>query len=92
MPKRAKIPNRLREDDPVRIVPLCLPIEMTQPMSDVPAARAAAPHLTYRGGPLLTTVEVVTIFWGQIWETQHAALVDRINGFFDLVLTSAVLD
>jgi hypothetical protein len=65
---------------------------MTQPMSDVLAAPAPTPELTYRGGPLLTAVEVVTIFWGQTWETQQSALVDQINGFFDFALTSPLLD
>ena len=42
---------------PIRIVPLHRP--------EAPTARVTAlPHLTYRNGPLLTAVQVFTIFWG----------------------------
>ena len=40
---------------PIRIVPL---------HPHVRDAAAPAPHLTYRNGPLLTNVEVFTLFWG----------------------------
>src|SRR5579885_182974 len=47
--------------DLIRIVPLHLPDEFV-------GAPAAAPHLTFRGGPLLTAVEVFTVFWGAAWQ------------------------
>ena len=47
--------------DPIRIVPLSVPDELLRPAGA--AAPAAAPHLTYRGGPLLTNVQVFTVFW-----------------------------
>ena len=57
--------------DPIRIVPLHLPDTLRQPTVEAAAAApAAAPKLTYRNGPLLTAVEVFTIFWGPAW--QHA--------------------
>jgi hypothetical protein len=71
--------------DPIRIVPLYLPEELA-------AAPAAAPHLTYRGGHLLTAVEVFTIFWGAAWQQQQAALAQTINQFFDFILTSPLID
>ena len=92
MPKRPKTNSPPAERDPMRIVPMSFPIEMTQPMSDVAAAPAASPELTYRGGPILTAVEVVTIFWGQAWAGQQAGTVDKMNAFFDFVLTSPLLD
>jgi hypothetical protein len=69
---------------PLRIVPLH------------PFARdvsAAAPHLTYRNGLLLTNVEVFTIFWGAAWqEPANANLPGEVNVFFDFILTSSLMD
>lgn len=62
--------------NPIRIVPL---------RTEMPAA-VGAPQLTYRGGPLLTSVQVFILFWGA------SELVDQINGFFDYVLTSSLMD
>ena len=56
-------------------------------------APAQAPRLTYRGGPLLTNVQVSTFFWGAAWA--QAPLSDTaasINAFFDYALTSPLLD
>lgn len=49
--------------DPIRIVPLSVPDELLRPTEA--AAPAVAPHLSYGGGPLLTNVEVFTVFWGE---------------------------
>src|ERR1043166_1759394 len=50
---------------PLRIVPLCPP---GWPGAALPRTAApAAMQLTYRGGPLLTAVEVVSVFWGRTW-------------------------
>ena len=48
--------------DSIRVVPLHLPDEMA-------AAPATPPKLTYRGGPLLSAVEVFTVFWGRLAAT-----------------------
>ena len=57
------------------------------------APPAAAAHLTYRGGPLLGTVKVSTIFWGAWWrQTPQSTLVTQLNGFFDDILVSALMD
>jgi hypothetical protein len=79
-------------NDPIRIVPLSLPEEILRPSTEAPRAPAAAAQLTYRGGPLLTSAEVVTMFWGSPWKAGQAPLVAQINGFFDFVLTSALID
>jgi len=92
MAKRSTYSVVLGRNDPVRIVPLSLPREIVQPTSDLALAPAAAANLTYRGGPLLTAVEVVTIFWGAAWETAQAALVGQVNDFFDFILGSPLLD
>ena len=74
-----------RNSDAIRIVPL---------IGTAVAARAVpAAHLTNRNGPLLTAVEITTIFWGSWWKTApQDALVGRLNAFFDDILVSALID
>jgi len=50
-------------------------------------------HLTYRNGPLLTNVEVYTIFWGADWASKPAyqTLATNINKFFDAILMSPLM-
>lgn len=46
----------------------------------LPQARVAA--LTYRGGPLLTAVQLYTLFWGAAWQDaaqQATARVPRLT-------------
>lgn len=78
--------------DAVRIVPLNLPPGVVRPLGAV--APAAPARLTYRGGPLLTSVKVFTVYWGSAWD-KTPPLVDtaaRLDQFFDTVLSSEVLD
>ncbi len=58
----------------------------------VPLGQMGTPHLTYRGGRLLSDVEVVTVFWGAAWTGAQKALAGQLNGFFDYVLTSPLID
>ena len=77
--------------DPIRIVPVHPVRELVEPAHG--AAAAADPQLTYRGGPLLTAVEVFTVFWGARWQgSDGTTLADQLNGFFDFVLTSQLID
>jgi hypothetical protein len=69
--------------NPIRIVPL---------RDDALEVPVSAPNLTYRGGPLLTSVQVFNFFWGTAWQGEQAPLVEEINQFFDFVLTSALMD
>jgi hypothetical protein len=70
--------------DAIRIVPLHLPDA---------AALAPPAHLTYRKGPLISAVEVFTIFWGSAWKTAaQTALMAQLNGFFDFILASPLID
>jgi hypothetical protein len=56
-------------------------------------AAPAAPRLLYGNGPLLGAVEVVTVFLGAWWEAgQGATLSGQLNGYFDFVLKSALID
>jgi hypothetical protein len=71
---------------PIRIVPL-------HPGKAEAAAPPVAAKLTYRNGPLLTAVQVFTIFWGAQWnQAPQDALVPKLNQFFDFILTSQLLD
>jgi hypothetical protein len=75
--------------DPIRIVGLHVPDEITAPT----AAAPAPPQLTYRGGPLLSSVKVFTVFWGQAWsQAPQSDLPGQLNAFFDFVLTSELMD
>jgi hypothetical protein len=72
--------------DHVRIVPLATP-EVVQ-KSAAPAA-----HLTYNNGPLITSCQVFTVFWGLAWQQPaSSALIQELNGFFDYILTSSLID
>src|SRR5207249_5615824 len=71
---------------PIRIVPLHRPEARR-------IAAAATPQLTYRGGSLLTAVEVFTVFWGAEWkQAEQSAIATNMNLFFDYILTSALMD
>lgn len=86
--ERAVLPGR---GDLIRIVPLYVPEETVRLLEGV--APAVSPHLSYRGGPLLANVEVFTVFWGAAWQDAPLSdLATKINGFFDFVLTSALMD
>jgi hypothetical protein len=69
--------------NPIQIVPL---------HREALAAPVTTANLTYRGGPLLTAVEVFTFFWGSAWQGRQASLVDQVNQFFDFIVTSDLLD
>lgn len=80
--------------DAIRIVPLHLPDTLGQPTAEAQAAGpAAAPQLSYRNGPLISAVEVFTIFWGAAWtQAPQSALATQINQFFDFILSSPLID
>jgi hypothetical protein len=83
----------LQHGDAIRIVPLHVPDAVKTPPADAtPAPAASPPRLSYRNGPLISAVEVFTIFWGPAWQTSQAALATQINGFFDFILTSSLID
>src|ERR1700674_5794418 len=77
--------------DPIRIVPLHVPKEISQPAEGV--AAPPPPHLTYRGGPLLSSVEIFTVFWGTPWTTAPlTTMAQNLNKFFQFIVTSPLID
>jgi hypothetical protein len=62
--------------------------------TEAAAPVAAPPQLTYRGGPVLGSVQVFTIFWGSAWAAGGAVadLPGRLNTFFDTILSSSLMD
>lgn len=89
----AKPPANTPAEDAIRIAPLHVPEGVTLHTADARAAVAAAPpHLTYRGGPLLSAVEVFTLFWGGAWQAPtEAKLAQDLNAFFQSVLAGPLL-
>ena len=87
-PKSAAAPKNRPSElyHPIRIVPI-------HPGKAKAAAPQVAAKLTYRNGPLLTSVEVFTVFWGAQWNSSpQDALLTKINQFFDFILSSQLLD
>lgn len=73
---------------PRKIVPTLTPDQMASVVS-----AALKGELKYHGGPLLTAVEVFTIFWGAAWQQPaQSAVVQGVNEFFDYILTSPLID
>jgi len=80
--------------DAIRIVPMHLPDPILQATpEDAAAGAVATPLLTYRNGPLLSAVELFTIFWGSAWQQPaNRALITQVNHFFDFILASPLID
>ncbi len=56
-------------------------------------AGAPAPALQNHGGPVLTSVEVVPIYWGADWSNAtNAPLATQVDQFFDFILSSSYMD
>jgi hypothetical protein len=90
---RAKSPTTVLPgpDDTIRIVPVYGVDQISEPAAGAPAP--PPPHLVYNGGPLLTAVEVFTVFWGSAWQQAPLSdLVNQLNQFFDFILTSSLID
>jgi len=85
--KNFSFPKPQTQSNPIIIVPLHIPEEERAP------APAAPAQLVYNNGPLLTVVQVFTIFWGSAWQQSPLGdLVSNINSFFDYILTSPLMD
>jgi hypothetical protein len=77
--------------DPIRIVPLHAPQELGQLAPGI--AAPAPPLLTYRGGPLLSSVEIFTVFWGAAWNAAPLSTTAQdLNNFFKFIVTSPLID
>jgi hypothetical protein len=76
-------------EEPRSIVPLLTPEEI----AGIAAPLAPAAKVTHHGGPVLTAVEVVTIFWGAAWgQSPQTTLAQDLNTFFDWILQSSLMD
>jgi hypothetical protein len=83
--------NIVHPADPIRVVPLHDPNHLHQPTAEAGAAPPA--QLTYRNGPLLTSVQIYTIFWGSAWQSgNNATLANSLNDFFKFIVTSPYVD
>lgn len=76
--------------DPIRVAPVHPADQIAAPVHGAPAA--PPPQLTYRNGPLLSAVEVFTVFWGTAWQGAQSTLLTSVNAFFDAILTSPLID
>lgn len=76
---------------PIRIVPMHVPGGLRAPAVGVHAPPAA--QLTYRGGPLMTAVQVFTVFWGAAWnDAAQQSTAQSLNRFLQFVVSSPYLD
>jgi hypothetical protein len=86
---RGAVPPAL--DDHVRIVPLWIPPALVAPGPGIQAP--PTPQLTYGGGPLVTAVDVFTVFWGEAWSAAaQQSLVTSLNAFFGFIVASPYVD
>jgi hypothetical protein len=75
---------------PHRIVPTA---GFFAPGLAAPVPGASAPNLQNHGGKVIQSVDVVPIFWGASWSTgANAQLVPQVEGFFDFIVTSSLID
>jgi hypothetical protein len=105
--RKAARPRTSSPNDCIRVVPLHAP-KPTLSIDELSAARgeptdadlfagkaaaAATPHLTYSGGPLLTKVQVYSIFWGKKWSSgAGATIATKLNDFYKAILVSPLID
>ena len=75
-------------ENAIRIVPLLEPQKERRKIVHPPPPTG----LTYRNGPLITSVQIKTIFWGAAWQGPQAALLTQINQFFQFIVTSSYID
>ncbi len=76
--------------DAMRVVPVHSPEAQAAVELGLPAGPPR--KLVYGGGPLLTAVEVTTVFWGAPWpQASLAPLANQVNQFFGFILTSALI-
>ncbi len=69
-----------------------VPVADAGELAALPGVQQAA-NVTYHGGRVISAAEVVTVFWGSAWtQAPQSPLVAQINGFFDFILTSSLMD
>lgn len=69
-----------------KVVPVYKPEKINAPP-------ASAPHLTYRGGPLISAAEIFSVFWGDFWtQSSQTGQKNNINDFLSFIVQSPLLD
>jgi hypothetical protein len=73
----------------MNIVPINKPTSKVLPLSN-----PSLPNITYGGGPVLTNVNVIPIFWGSQWKNDPTlnSYANGIYNFFKTILSSCVID
>ena len=107
MKRSTKAKSKTKKFEPgehIRVVPLHYPkpvvaIGEREPeggdlFDGKPHPALASAKLTYRGGALLTNVQVFTIFWGKLWGSNKTSIkmMSDINTFFTAILVSPAID
>jgi len=88
MPSLPQITSPRQIVPPVTFVPKAIGLTV----QSGPGVGTAPAHLTNHGGPVLGAVRVVPIYWGATWAAGDSALAAQLNAFFDMVLTSTMMD
>jgi hypothetical protein len=58
-----------------------------------PHVAPASAHLTYNNGPLLTAVQVFTVFWGTKWSgSGGSVMMQNLNKFFQALVVSPLVN
>jgi hypothetical protein len=79
------------QPDAIKIVPIAAPDDLFVQLERVPAT--PPPALTYRGGPLLTAVNIYNLYIGSAWASgAENTLAASVDAFFRFVVTSALID
>ena len=78
-------------DNPLHIVPMYSNGVLPSNVAAAPAT--SAPDLTYRGGPIISNVQIFTVFWGSAWQqSPQNGLISQINTFFGFLVTSTLMN
>jgi hypothetical protein len=65
----------------------------TDPFDGQPHVAPASAHLTYNNGPLLTAVQVFTVFWGTKWSgSGSSVMMQNLNKFFQALVVSPLVN
>lgn len=89
--KKARTKRGSEIRDVIRIVPVAAPNELFRHVAAVPAA--PPPQLTYRGGQLLSSVQVFNLYIGAAWSTGNPKTIAAgLDAFFKFVVTSPLID
>jgi hypothetical protein len=89
---RSRLSRKLSAHEAIRVVPIYPPKPRLR-IGELPQ-RAIRAKLIYRGGALIQSAEVYSIFWGKSWgnAADSKALVKQMDAFFNDILVSSLID